>query len=381
MWAIRGSLLLCMTFLSGGEVVVDNPKEITAEWESRVLGIRYGVTDLANVVQEMVEGLIDPYFGKEFIEKIRESIKKQPTGEGEYVEYWDNGTLKVKLPYKDSKPNGHLHGWYDNGRDAFKGFFKEGVKQGIHITFYRTEEKQHAKQVRLLSYNDNGYLDGKQKTCYSDGHLAMVVNYENGKAEGPLECWDINEKETVSADYIKGKLQKNPPLPPPQRKRPKPAIAGKFVDEVIKDFAPGAEKEFNIRASGFGAGMPFDVETIGARFISHRRVSVDEARGMIVELKEQLADIVNKHEKLRPYLREYPFSPLRAQISVSFKGPNDGPFNQEGSVTFVIVGKGDQIYYHIENLKDPILEPFEEAVKIVKSKQQNKICLEKKAKE
>jgi hypothetical protein len=102
---------------------------------------------------------------------------------------------------------------------------------------------------------------------------------------------------------------------------------------------------------------------------------------MIVELKEKLADIVNKHEKLIPYLREYPFSPLRAQVSVSFELPKSAVSNQEKSVTSVMVGKGDQVYYRIENLKDPILEPFEEAVKIVKSKQQNKICLEGGGKE
>jgi antitoxin component YwqK of YwqJK toxin-antitoxin module len=100
----------------------------------------------------MTEGFIDSYFEKEFIEKIRESVKKQPTGE--YVEYWGNGVLKAKLPYKDGKPNGHIHGWYDNGRDAFKGFFTEGVKQGIHITFYRTEEKDHTNQARILVYDE-----------------------------------------------------------------------------------------------------------------------------------------------------------------------------------------------------------------------------------
>ncbi len=368
MWAIRGSLFLGMTFLCGGEILVDSPKEITSEWENRVLGIHYGVTDLTNAVQEMVEGFIDPYFGKEFFEKIREAIKMQPTGDGEYIEYWENGVMKVKLPYKGGKPNGHLHGWYDNGRDAFKGFFKEGVKQGVHITFYRTEEKEHTKKARLIVYNDQGQLDGEQSRNHSMGHLWIAIKYENGKAQGPLECWDINKKEFISAEYKKGILQKKPPLPPPQRKRPKMRTDEKYVDEVIKNFESLAKKEFGIIAYGSGAGMPFEVERINVGFTTHRRVSVDEARKMIVELKEKLADIVNKHEKLIPYLREYPFSPLRAHVSIFFELPKSGITNQEKSVTSVMVGKGGQVYYRIENLKDPILEPYAEAVKIVKSK-------------
>ncbi len=373
MWAIRGSFLLGWALLCGEVIVVDSPKEITNEWEARVLGIRYGVTDLANAVQEMTEGFIDDYFGKEFIEKIREGIKKDPTGE--YVEYWENGNLKVKLPYKDGKPNGHIHGWYDNGRDAFKGFFNQGVKQGIHITFYRTEEKEHAKKARHFIYNEQGYLDGDQRRNYPNGNLWISVEFINGKANGPLECWDNNQKQKqiMSVDYKKGILQKNPPPPPPERKRPKLSRAEQYVNELIRDFEKIVGKEFGIKASGSGAGMPYDVERIEVNFSVYKKGTIEEARELMVNLKERLAEVVNQNEKLRPYLREYPFSPLRANIHLRFYG-NKGRSCTDGSIAFVGVGREKNVYYSVENpknhqLDDVFEEPYEEAVKIVKTKQ------------
>ena len=377
MWAIRGSLFLGMILLRAEPIIVDSPKEITAEWESRVLGVRHGVVNLVDAVQEMTEGLVDSYFGKEFIDKLREAITKNQSGE--YIEYWENGALKVKLPYKNGKPDGHLPGWYDNGRDAFKGFFKEGIKQGTHITFFRTEPREHAKKAYIHSYSENGLLNGGQETYHPTGDLWIVIEYENGRAEGPLEGWDIKGNEIISADYKNGILKKNPPPPPPQRKRPKMQVDEKYVNEVIKKFEREAAEEFMIVATGSGGGMPFDVERISVDFTAVRRATIEDARRLVIALKEKLADAVNQHEKLRPYLREYPFSPLRAEVSLRFC-QKDGRSYTDGSVCSVIVGKGDKIYYLTENpnthkREDLFVEPYEEAVKIVKAKG-DKICVD-----
>ena len=335
MWVVRGSLLLGIIFLHGeekrGEMTIDTPQEITAAWESRVLGVRHGIVDLVEAVQEMTEGLIDPYFGKEFLDRMRESIQKDSSGE--YTEHWENGALKARLPYKNGKPDGHLHGWYDNGRDAFKGFFKEGVKQGTHITFYWTEPDDHAKQARRLRYNESGKLDNKQATFHLNGGLWRCIAYENGQVNGPLEAWDSKGKEIISVDYKNGVLKKTPPPPPGQRKRPKIEIDEKYVHEIVREFEREVFKEFGISASGSGGSMPFDVETVSVQFRVIRRVGVEEARKLIVTLKEKLADKVNRHEKLRPYLREYPFSPLRADIFISFYQKDGGHYRDAVSYT------------------------------------------------
>ncbi len=362
MWTILGSL-----WLGFMPITVDSPKEITPEWEERILGIKYGVTDLPHVVQEMTEGLIDEYFGKDFIERINAAIEKNPSGE--FVEYWENGNMKAKLPYKNKRAHGHLHAWYDNGVDAFKGHFNEGIKQGTHITFFRTESMAKYKEARILRFDSAGKFEGKQKRNHLSGRLCFVIKYENGMANGPLESWNDDNLQVISADYKNGVLMKDPPPPPGQRGRPKIQEDERLVNRVIASFGKEIAKEFGAVIYGVGARMPLDVETIGLQITIERKVGREEARRLLVTLMSRLAERVNQSEELIPYLREYPFSPLRADISLSFCQKN-GKEHTDGSIQNVIVGKDDVLFYDAYNpitmqRKTVFQEPYSEARKIV----------------
>ena len=373
MWVIRGSLILLMGCLFGNELVVDSPKEITPQWEEKVFGIKYGVTTLDKAVHEMVDGLIDSYFGKDFFDRVKAYIEKQPLGDGEYIEYWENGNIKARLPFKDGKAHGHLHGWFKDGEDAFKGFFKEGVKQGIHITFYYLDKKKYTVKARLLTYNETGQLDGEQNTNHHTGNLWIALEYEDGKAEGPLEGWDLDHKYFLSALYKKGTLQKKPPLPPGKRPRPKSRIDIGYVNEVTNEFIEKASKKYGIKVYGSGGSMPFDVLNIEVYFSVKKRGTIKEARELIINLKEMFVQIINDHEKLRPYLRIYPFTIDRAEVILSFCDKNGFQY-KDRSPCFVLLGKGKKIYYMClnklgnkhENLYE---EPYEEAVKIVREQE------------
>ncbi len=363
MWEVLGSL-----WLGFMPITIDSPQEITPEWEARVLGIKYGVTDLSHAVQEMTTGLIDEYFGKDFIERINTAIEKNPSGE--FVEYWENGNIKAKFPYKDRKAHGHLHAWFDNGVDAFKGYFKEGIKQGTHITFYRIEPKYKVKLARLLRYNSMGHLTGKQTREHPNGRLYLVISYENGKANGPLKSWQDSGQEIMSADYKNGKLKKNPPPPPGKRGRPKEREDIKLVDELVANFENEIEKEFKIRAMGSGGSMPFDVESISVDFASMDSMNVEEARRLMVTLKERLAERINQNEKLRPYLRDYPLSTTWARIRLVFFSRNGDEY-MDGGMCHVLDSPPGKISYIAKNPETKIREtvfeePYEEALLIVK---------------
>jgi hypothetical protein len=374
MWAQVGSLLIIMNCVFGGEIIVDSPKKITPEWESKVLGIKYGVTRLDNAVEEMIAGLIDDAFDEGFIQRIQLAITKNKTGV--YEEYWPNGSLKARLAYKDGKAHGHIHGWYDNGRDAFKGHFQKGKKQGIHMTFFRTEPREKIKKARMLVYNEYGQLNGKLTTNHPTGDLWVVITYENGVANGPLEGWDISDKYFLSAQYENGVLQKDPPPEMRDRPRPKQGIQDKYVTEVQREFKKIAKKEFGLTASGSGAGMPFDVERIGVDFDVFKRATLDEARELLVPLTERFVQVINEHKKLRPYLREYPFTPIRAEIHLIFYD-RAGDTYKDGSITSILVDRDKQICYYSANLDNPkkknkLKEPYAEAVKIVHAKKSKK---------
>jgi hypothetical protein len=374
---IKGSLLLAMSLIWAGEIVVDAPKEITREWETKVFGIRYEITELDNAVHEMVDGLIDDAFEATFFERMKAAIKNNPKGEGLYTDYWSNGALKCKIPYKDGKADGHLHGWYDNGLDAFKGYFKEGVKQGFHITFYRIEPSGHVNEARLLAYNEKGQLDGESTRNHKTGGLWITAEYENGKFNGALEGWDLNRKYFLSANYKKGFLQKKPPPPPEKRKVPKDTPDVKYVHQVTNTFLKIAKKEFGATCCGSGSSMPSDVESITVYLSIKRKGTVEEGRELFIKLKERFVEVVNQHEKLRPYLREYPFTPARAHILLKFCDQG-GVINKDGSVAYVCAGRDKKIYYdHAKpdrsyNQESLFVEPYEAALKIVKSKEQKR---------
>ncbi len=379
MYLVVVSLVLWMGCLSADVIKIDGPNKITSEWEERALGIKYGVTTLDKAVHEMVKGMISEIFDEIFIQKISEAIKKQPNGEGEFVDYWENGVLKARLPFKDGKAHGHLHGWYENGVDAFKGHFCNGVKQGTHITFYKVNPMQTTKEARIFRYNEEGKLDGEQEKCYRTGRLMTVVIYENGLAHGALEAWDDKEEQYLSVDYKKGFRRRYPP-PAPARRRKIVRHDCRYVNEAVREFEKVAANEFGVFSDGSGASMPFDVDSISVSLTIYKKGVIEEARELIVKLTERFTEIINQNEKLRPYLREYPFAHLRAQVSLSFCDKS-GITYQDGSIAHVTNSSSDRIFYLINEpnsyrYKDAYDEPYAKALEIVRAKDRERASLE-----
>ena len=116
--------------------------------------------------------------------------------------------------------------------------------------------------------------------------------------------------------------------------------------------------------------MPHDVEDIEVCFIAYRTANVKEARELEVKATEMLLKMINSHEPIRPYLREYPFKPNRAHVSISFRQKNNAHQSQN-SLAYVSQGE-NKIFYSINDTKTDRLvtfheEPYEEALKIVQN--------------
>ena len=143
-----------------------------------------------------------------------------------------------------------------------------------------------------------------------------------------------------------------------------------YVDEVIRDFAKEIEEELYLENSGSGGRMPRDVEKISVIFCANRRASIEEARDIEVFAVKRLLEIINSHEKIRPFLREHPFNANRVDVTINFNNfENDR--NYDGSVTFMFLSKGRIIYCAFDPITgkfiDLLDESFEEAQKIVES--------------
>lgn len=132
-------------------------------------------------------------------------------------------------------------------------------------------------------------------------------------------------------------------------KESKPPNYLKYVDEIVGDFVENMKTKYELRCYGSGGSMPTDVEEIEVMFISYNHMTVDQARQMEVHAIQDLLRRINSHEKIRPYLREYPFHHDRVGVSISFRTKTDDrPF--DGSVALVFLAK-NKIFYKAAEMK------------------------------
>ena len=181
-------------------------EECVKRWEQlRAIAENSTPVTLSAAIRELITEITEPYIGEEEIKKICEVEKS--TLEGEYVEYWENGKLKIRGAFKEGLAEGHIHGWYPDGSDAFKGFFSKGIKQGIHMAFFPNKKMKGdpTKYARLLTYSRKGQANGAQETSYPTGRMQVYSKYKNGSiSEEPVTFWDNGLLE--ERFYKEGKL-------------------------------------------------------------------------------------------------------------------------------------------------------------------------------
>lgn len=149
-----------------------------------------------------------------------------------------------------------------------------------------------------------------------------------------------------------------------------------FVNEIIDEFAFQMEKEFKAKCIGSGGCMPHGVEEIEAKFVLYEPLSIEQARILEVKAVEKFLKIINDHEKIRPFLKAYPFDSSRINVGLSFYDTKNNYQNGKGVVAYVSLIK-NIVYYDKANpktdgLEDWCKEPYEEAVKLVRTSEMKK---------
>ena len=142
----------------------------------------------------------------------------------------------------------------------------------------------------------------------------------------------------------------------------------KAAKELTYVFARQVEKEFNVSCIGTGGGMPHDVEVIAVDFMSYEVGTVEKAREFIVKTTEKFLTMINENEKIRPFLREYPFKANRAEVSIAYRRRSDNGGRKDGSVIHAFQGR-NRIFYYIEKedgQREKVNEEsYDDALKIV----------------
>ena len=142
-----------------------------------------------------------------------------------------------------------------------------------------------------------------------------------------------------------------------------------YAHEIMRSFIKEAKKEMGLLCYATGGSMPHDVVEIEVSFECFKLVTIEEARDLEVTATEMLRKKINEHEKIRPYLRNYPIKSGDARIKIAFL-TKDGT---ESNDLALILPARNKLFYEA---KDPVSnkfftifeEPYEEALKIVLKK-------------
>ncbi len=177
-------LLISICGFSQQEYTQYKGKSIAIEW--------LNITTTANednfikILKELNHDVNEKVFDQKFYDHIAKELKLNPNRR--FKELWPNGNVKFKATFKNGLPEGHFHGYYDSGVDAFKGYMEDGKRLGIHISFFPGYSR--ALSGRKLVYNQQRQLHGLQKMCwpYAENRELALVPYKNGLIDGTTEA-------------------------------------------------------------------------------------------------------------------------------------------------------------------------------------------------
>ena len=197
--------------------LVTNLEGFTPGRELEALGIENPEVPkkLPEDLGELIGDVCALYFGEEFLEALAQEIGKKP--EGEYVEYWENGQIRARIPYKNGYGEGHVHAWYPDGESAFKAYYKDKKRVGIQFSRYPREICRGQDPFRkIFEYDMEGKLHGTQKTFSRLRSLLSHAEYSHGILHGSSSFYSDKKKTVCFGDweYKKGKLVKTkvPPV-------------------------------------------------------------------------------------------------------------------------------------------------------------------------
>ncbi|WP_044882040.1 hypothetical protein [Neochlamydia sp. EPS4] len=96
----------------------------------------------------------------------------------------------------------------------------------------------------------------------------------------------------------------------------------KFVGDILNNVSKKLQKKYSMRTIGTGIGMPDGVVTMLAlSFEKTGPLSREEGRRIIVDCVQEMLQIINTHERIRPHLKNYPFTPSDIEIAIFLKDP------------------------------------------------------------
>ncbi len=150
-----------------------------------------------------------------------------------------------------------------------------------------------------------------------------------------------------------------------------PSEKERTADAITNQTAKKLKQEKDLCLIGTGGQMMDKIEMLDMGFQYFHEVNLEEARQLIVYAAEVYLDAINKNEKIRPYLKNYPFTAKNLEIKIWVRKPDSSNVTP-GNVHGIFLNDGLVEYEPQGSVKyehpSPILkETYEEAVQMVKT--------------
>ncbi|MBI3259663.1 MAG: hypothetical protein HYZ54_09345 [Ignavibacteriae bacterium] len=104
---------------------------------------------------------------------------------------------------------------------------------------------------------------------------------------------------------------------------PPPRNYERFADKITTNVAKKLKEEHDLYLVGIGGSMMYSVETMSMSFRYYHDITLEEARKLLATAVKEYLSAINSDEKIRPYLKEYPFTAKNVEIDVLIFQAND----------------------------------------------------------
>jgi hypothetical protein len=136
-----------------------------------------------------------------------------------------------------------------------------------------------------------------------------------------------------------------------------------LANQVIRQAFSQLRKEKDLEPFGEGGQMMHQIQMLALSFSYYKPLDIEQAREMLIYVSTTFLDIINKNEKIRPYLDNYPFDLKNIEIRIVVRG---GDKSDPDKLVFVSMHRG-VLGYDIREfgtilLKEFYRETYEEAV-------------------
>ncbi|MCP5505506.1 MAG: hypothetical protein H7A38_01310 [Chlamydiales bacterium] len=141
-----------------------------------------------------------------------------------------------------------------------------------------------------------------------------------------------------------------------------------IADKLSKEVADDISIKHNLDFCGIGGSVHKEVEKVGLSFNCYRKLSVEDARELLVSCAELYLQRINGSADIRRYMHVYPFTEKELELRIFICSEEKGQINYSDLVIVSLVcGKIKYKKWKTEDTLETVLEEtFEEAERIAR---------------